>query len=496
MIRRKFHRTLAIITFAAAAVAFAPLAWRAGHANAAAQPLADTPSTTQKDQVDLNITVYNSNVALVRDVRQLSLPSGTFSLKFEDVAASINPATVHFRSLTEPEKLSVIEQNYEYDLLDPAKLLLKYVGKEVTLVHRESDNNSTKWVETKAVLLADNNGPVWKIGDQIVTGMPAESYRFPDLPENLYSQPTLLWMLENGGAKSHKVEASYLTNNVTWNADYVLTVSRDDKAADLDGWVTLSNNSGTGYKNAKLQLVAGELHRIQTGNANMEMDAVGATRKAMAAPAQFAQESFSEYHLYSLERRTSVADKESKQISLLNATAIPVEKFLLVEGQPYFYRSSQGIGNPIPQTVKVNYRFKNDEKSGLGMPLPAGNFRVYQSDSRGGIQLVGEDKIGHTPKDEKVAIYVGDAFDVVCERKETDFRKISDLVYEFEYQITLRNHKNSDTKVEVREPIGGDWEVLKSNYKWEKLDSSTVAFEIPVAKDGSATLDYRVRVKW
>ena len=275
MIRHKFQSTLAIIALAAGVAAFAPSQWHFGRVHAAPAPAApDTPSTTQKDQVDLNVTVYNSNVALVRDVRQLTLPSGDFSLKFEDVAASINPATVHFRSLTEPAHLSVIEQNYEYDLLDPGKLLLKYVGKEVTLVHRETENNSTKWVETKALLLADNGGPVWKIGDEIVTGMPAESYRFPDLPENLYSQPTLLWMLENTGPKSQRVEASYLTNNMNWNADYVLTVSRDDKAADLDGWVTLSNNSGTGYKNAKLQLVAGELHRVQTGDATME--AVGA----------------------------------------------------------------------------------------------------------------------------------------------------------------------------------------------------------------------------
>ncbi len=259
MLRHKFQRSLLVFSLAAGAVVIAPLAWRAGHASAAARPDGDTPSSTQKDQVDLNVTVYNSNVALVRDVRQLSLPSGNFSLKFEDVAASINPATVHFRSLSEPAHLSVFEQNYEYDLLDPGKLLQKYVGKEVTLVHRETENNSTKWVETKALLLADNNGPVWKIGNEIVTGMTAESYRFADLPENLYSKPTLLWMLENSGPKSQKVEASYLTNNMNWNADYVLTVNRDDKAADLDGWVTLNNNSGTAYKNAKLQFVAGDL---------------------------------------------------------------------------------------------------------------------------------------------------------------------------------------------------------------------------------------------
>jgi hypothetical protein len=180
----------------------------------------------------------------------------------------------------------------------------------------------------------------------------------------------------------------------------------------------------------------------------------------------------------------------------LNASGVAVQKFLLVTGQQYYYRNAQTIGNPIQQTVQVNYRFKNEEKSGLGMPLPAGTVRVYQADSHGGIQLVGEDNINHTPKDESVTVHVGDAFDVVCERKETDFKKIDRNTYEFEYEITLRNHKDSDVTVEVREPIGGDWEVEKSNYKSVKLDSSTLSFQIPVEKNGTATLDYRVRVKW
>src|SRR5271168_3388001 len=219
-------------------------------------------STNEKDQVDLAVTVYNSNLALVRDVRQIHLSAGVFPLHFEDVAASINPATVHFRSLSEPTKLSVVEQDYEYDLLDPAKLLQKYVGREVTLVRAEKDAGSTRWVETRALLLADNNGPVWKIGNEIVTGMSADSYRFPDLPENLYSRPTLLWTLDNRGAASQRVEASYLTSTINWCADYVLTVARDEKNADLDGWVTLTNNSGVAYRNAKLQLVAGEIHAV------------------------------------------------------------------------------------------------------------------------------------------------------------------------------------------------------------------------------------------
>ena len=217
---------------------------------------------------------------------------------------------------------------------------------------------------------------------------------------------------------------------------------------------------------------------------------------ADARAPQFEQENFSEYHLYSLARRTSIEDKESKQISLLNASGVSVEKFFLVAGQQYFYRNMQTIGNPIPQPVQVNYRFKNEDKSGLGMPLPAGTVRVYQADVRGGIQLVGEDNISHTPKDETVTIHVGNAFDVVSERKATDIKKIANNLYEFEYEITIRNHKESDIAVEVREPVGGDWEVLKSNYDPKKLDAATLGFKIPVGKNGTATLDYRVRVKW
>jgi hypothetical protein len=421
--------------------------------------------------------------------------SGIAPLRFEDVAASINPATVHFRSLTDPAKLSVIEQNYEYDLLDPQKLLQKYVGREVTLVRAETDAGTTKWTETKALLLSDNNGPVWKIGDEIVTGMGSDSYRFPDLPGNLYSRPTLVWTLENRGADAQRVEASYLTGNMNWSADYVLTVGRDEKSADLDGWVTLVNNSGASYANTKLQLVAGEVHRTEQEVRAENSALMGRAAAAQPLP-QFSQEGFSEYHLYTLERRTSIQNNESKQINLLTGTAIPVEKYLSVEGQQYFYRNPQGIGNAVPQPVKVYYRFKNDQKSNLGMPLPAGTVRVYQSDSRGGTQFAGEDRINHTPKDEMVRIYTGNAFDVVCERKQMDYKKLASNLYEMEYQIALRNHKDGPVTVEVREPVGGDWEVVNSNFKWEKLDASTIGFSIPVEKDGTATLDYRVRVNW
>jgi hypothetical protein len=455
----------------------------------------DPGTTTERDQTDLSVTVYNSNLALVRDVREIHLQSGVSPLHFEDVAASIMPATVHFRSLTDPAQLGVIEQNYEYDLLDPQKLLQKYVGREMTVLRTNISGDATKRNPEKGLLLADNNGgTVWKIGDEIVTN--AQPYSFPDLPGNLYSRPTLVWTLDNRGADAQRVEASYLTGNMNWSADYVLTVARNETSADLDGWVTLVNNSGAAYRNARLQLVAGQVHRTESPVPLDGRNSLLREAKVAGSASQFQQEGLSEYHLYTFDRRTSIQENESKQINLLTGTNIPVEKYLSVEGQQYFYRNPQGIGNAIPQPVKVYYRFKNDEKSGLGMPLPAGIVRVYQADSRGATQFAGENTIDHTPKDETLRIYVGNAFDVVCERKQMDFKKLASDVYEMAYQISLRNHKAGPVTVEVREPVGGDWEVLDSNYQWERLDATTIGFSIPVDRDGAATLEYRVRVKW
>lgn len=452
-------------------------------------------STSLDDQTELAVTVYNSNIALVRDVRQLLLPSGAFRLKFMDIAATVNPATVHFRSLSEPEKVSVLEQNYEYDLLEPAKLLNKYVGKEVTLVRSYMDNGTTKREEIKATLLANNNGPVWKIGNDIVTGIYGEGYRFPEVPANLYERPTLLMSLENSGARKQTIETSYLASNLSWNADYVLTVGRDDKAADLDGWVTLVNNSGTAFHNARLQLVAGDLNRLPARDQYRTMEMV-ANAPAAKAAGGFVQENFSEYHLYSLGRRTSVEDKETKQISLLEGSGVPVEKLFVVNGQNFYYRNAQNPGSPLKDPVMVFYKFKNEEKSGLGIPLPGGNVRVYQKDSKGGVLFIGEDHIDHTPKDEFVTVKIGNAFDVVAERKQTDFKKLSDRLYEMEYAITLRNHKDTPVTVEVNEPIGGDWEILSSTYPAKKTEAFAAQFHVPVKSNGESVLKYRIRVHW
>jgi len=471
-----------------------------GTSHLAARPASAVPgapeqsTSTLDDQTDLSVTVYNSDIALVRDVRQVQLPRGTFDLQFQDIAATVNPATVHFRSLTEPSRVSVLEQNYEYDLLEPDKLLRKYVGRDVTLVRRRQDGGATREEEVTARLLSYNSAPVWQIDGEIVTGLQADHIRFPELPGNLHVHPTLIWSLDNAGAARHRVEASYLAGRLAWNADYVLTVARDDKSADLDGWVTITNGSGTAFKNASLQLVAGDLNRVRQQFNKMTDGIMTQTAERAAAP--MAQESFSDYHLYTVGRKTSINNSETKQISMLTATAFPVQKRYVIDGQSFYYRNAQHPGSPTKDVVQVFYQLKNDEKAGLGMPMPAGVVRVYQQDSHGGIQFVGEDRVDHTPKDETVNLKIGNAFDVVAERKQTDFEKIASNVYEIEYEVAVRNHKTAPVTVQINEPIGGTWRILRSSHAYTKTDAWAAQFSVSVPPDGATTLSYRVRVTY
>ncbi len=498
MLSHRFRKTLtltAIITLLLQPFAFANQVTNVGAGSSVPQA-----SASQDDQTDLSITVYNSDLALVRDVRNVTLPAGASQLKFLDIAASVNPATVHFRSLDDPGRLSVQEQNYEYDLLDPQKLLDKYVGREVTLIRTRMENGSTVSEDVKATLLADNNGPVWKIGNEIVTGFNASGIRFPELPGNLYDHPTLLWGLDNRGAQRQKVEVSYLAGKLSWSADYVLTIHGDDATtqttADLGGWVTLVNNSGTGFQNARLQLVAGELNRVQPRAQYEALKAMDAATAVGGAAPPFQQEAFSEYHLYTLGRRTSIGNSESKQISLLDANGIGIVKTYEVDGQSYYYRSAMHPGAPLKDPVQVYYEFKNDEKSHLGMPLPAGTIRVYQADSRGNTLFAGEDNISHTPKDEAIRLHEGNAFDIVAERKQTDFKSFGSQTYEMEYEITLRNHKTTPITVQVNEPIGGDWQMVDSTQPWTKTAAFAAQFHVPVDANGDTVLRYRVRVHY
>jgi hypothetical protein len=313
-------------------------------------------------------------------------------------------------------------------------------------------------------------------------------------PRILIAKPTLVWLLDNSLPSTQKIEASYLTNNINWRSDYVVTMNAKDDRADLSGWVTIDNHSGASYKNAKLKLVAGDVNRVKE---KMEYEgnrlAVAAAKKE-AAP-QFKEASFFEYHIYTLERSATVKDNQTKQISLVNAVNIPVKKEYVYSGANYYFTNRYG-GTIANQKVDVIVELQNNKENNLGIPLPKGIIRVYKHDNEGSLQFVGEDSIDHTPKDEKVRIKLGEAFDVVGGRKQTDWQKIANDTYEAAFEISLRNHKNEDVVVKVVEPIPGDWTILASSQPYNKSGAFAAEFNVPVPKDQEVKLTYRVRMKY
>ena len=446
--------------------------------------------SSAEERADLGVTVYSDGFGLVRETRTLPLAKGKSELEFAGVAETIQPETVQIHALGNAN-LKVLEQNYRYDLLSPEKLLEKYVGKNVRVLRWSEIKGRDE--ERDATVLSAGPTPILRVGDEITWGFPGR-ISFPEIPKNLIAKPSLVWLLDSGAEKP-KVEVSYLANNMGWKADYVLVVDAADAAGDLNGWVTLDNKSGAAFENAKLQLVAGEVHRVvQQVYPESRVDKLR-TMSAMGAERQFTEEGLFEYHLYTLERPATLLENEQKQIALLEASGVKLTKRLVLRGQPQWFQTQIG-DRPTPGKINVSLEFDNKEAQHLGMPLPKGIVRVYKRDSSGGRQFLGEDQIEHTPKDEKVRVRVGDAFDVVGERKQMDFKVQSSCRSESAWQIDLRNHKDSNIEVNVIEPAAGDWEIVSSSQKATKEDANTFSFQVPVPANGSARVEYRVRVRW
>jgi len=452
--------------------------------------------STLDDQQSVAVTIYNNNLALVKDQRKVNLNSGLNNLALRDVSAQIRPETALLRSLSNAGSLTTLEQNFDFDLLTPQKLLEKYVGKNVT-VARVNPATGTETTE-QATVLSANNGVVMRIGNRIETGIPGRII-YDDVPSNLRDRPTLVTKLSNKTASTQTVELSYLTGGLGWKADYVAELSPKEDNIDLSGWVTLTNTSGTSYHNAKLQLVAGDVNTVQEHYARPM-----AVRKNMALAAEdsagIAEESLLEYHLYSLDRPTTIAENQTKQVALLSASNIPARKELVLRGADYYYGSSYG---DLGQKMKVGtfIEFDNKEAAKLGMPLPKGIMRVYKKDSQGNAQFVGEDKIDHTPKNETVRLKLGDSFDVTADKKQTDFKALprpakGNSLFESAYEIVLKNAKKERVTVTVQEPIPGDWKILKENHVSQKATSNTAVWKIEIPAEGKTTLNYRVQVKY
>jgi hypothetical protein len=447
---------------------------------------AATLAVTREVQTEVMVTIYNGNLGLVKDVREVRIPLGLTEAQFMDVAAQIDPTTVHLRSLSDPAGLKILEQNYEYDLLSSDKLLEKYVGRTVRLYQSDGTFHEAKLLSTA--------GPVFEINGQIHLGYSGRLV-LPSLPDNLVAKPTLVWLLRNQTAPVQKVEASYLTGGITWKADYVMVVNDSDTKSDLTGWVTIDNKSGATYGNAALKLVAGDVNRARDGRREgrlMELAAKAAS--AREASRDFAEEGFFEYHLYTLDGRTTIKNQQTKQLALLNAADVPVTKHLVFYGAQDYYRTQYGM--PMSnQKVSVLLELQNGKAQRLGVPLPKGKVRVYKADAGGSQQFIGEDWIDHTPADERVRIKLGEAFDVVGERTQKEWRKLGPGLWEVEWEIALRNHKKQDQTVTVIEPVPGDWQVLHSTHAYEKPEAHTLRFAVPVPKEGAAKLVYRVRIR-
>jgi len=451
--------------------------------------------STLNDQQSVAVTIYNNNLALVKDQRKVSLNSGLNNLALRDVSAQIRPETALLRSLTNTGSFTTLEQNFDFDLLTPQKLLEKYVGKNVTVARI----NQATGIETteQATVLSANNGVVMRIGNRIETGIPGRII-YDDVPSNLRDRPTLVTKLNNKTASTQTVELSYLTGGLGWKADYVAELNAKEDSIDLSGWVTLTNTSGTSYNNAKLQLVAGDVNTVRE---NHPRPAAMHKTLAMAEDSVgMAEESLLEYHLYSLERPTTIAESQTKQVALLSASNIPARKELVLRGADYYYGSSYG---DLGQKMKVAafIEFDNKEAAKLGMPLPKGVMRAYKKDSEGNAQFVGEDQIDHTPKNETVRLKLGDSFDVTADKKQTDFKALprpakGNSLSESAYEIVLKNAKKEPVIVTVQEPIPGDWKILKENHASQKATSNTAVWKIEIPAEGKTILNYRVQVKY
>ncbi|MCZ8341680.1 MAG: hypothetical protein O9301_01490 [Leptospira sp.] len=459
-----------------------------------ANPTISNPSfdqSTNEDQKSLSVTIYNGGIGLVRETRNINLPKGIRTLRFEDVPAQIIPQTVRVKG-EDSKKLTVFEQNYEYDLISPSRLMDKYIGKEVTL-YRETEKKESS---IKATLIANNGSPVYKIGNEISLGYDGR-VTVPTIPENLFAKPTLVWKLKNETEKAQNLEVSYQTQGLGWSADYILVLDKDESICGLNSWVTLTNQSGTEYNQATLQLVAGKVQLIS--NRNEYQQSLRVSKKSVmkeyeandSAP-EFAQENLSEYYLYTLDQPTNIGYNQTKQVQLFQSEGVEIKKYFVFENLPMYEGNEKNFNN-----ANVKYIFKNAKKNNLGRPLPSGVVRVFKADSKGRQQLLGEDTIDHTPENEEVKITTGQAFDVVANGK-----KLSQESFKISrgdkssYSAEIRNRKKEAIEVRFYASLYGDWTITKSNYKFTKESATRAYVDVPVKPNEVVNVEYTVETKY
>jgi hypothetical protein len=459
------------------------------------------PVAAQDKTVEL--TVYNQDMALVSEGRTVPLEAGVNEVVYSDVAALIDPTSVSFQSLTDPEGTTVLEQNFEYDIVDSFKLLEKYIDQEIVVESEDSEvyQGTLLSASDNIILQAEDGSVVLLSRDKI------RNVSFPALPEGLRTRPSLVWLIDAAQAGDHATEVTYITHGMGWHADYVMQLDEDSSAFDLDGWVTLDNRSGASYTDAKLKLVAGDVNVVKAEE-QLRYDMMEMPAAAAAEPA-VQQRAFFEYHLYEVQRPVTVNNNQTKQIEFVTGSDVPATKFYVYNGAalqyyPGVFYEDPGYGADTGNTdVAVMLEFRTDAESNLETELPAGRIRIYQEDVDGSPLLVGEDAIDHTPVDETVRLSVGNAFDIVGERVQTDYKRLGDSGAEETFRITLRNHKQEDVEVRVVENLyrSSDWQIISQTLDGEPaehtvIDSNTVEWRVPVPADGEAELIYTVQYLW
>jgi hypothetical protein len=450
-------------------------------------------------QDSVALTIYNQGSALVQDRRTYTLAAGENLLNFTDVAAYIDPTSVQFNSITDPDGTSVIEQNYVYDLVNSSALLQRYLDQTIQVIATDGTTYTGQLLSGRngEIILRTDGGEVLVIAQAQIRDL-----RFPDLPGGLITRPTLRWIIESAAGGEQQVELTYLTGGMNWAADYVLLLATDNASLDLNGWITLNNSSGTSFEDAIVKLVAGDVNRLPDPNVYVE-EARFADGLAMATSAPpVAQREFYEYQLYEISRPVTVADNETKQVEFVSGADVPANTFYVYSGSPLYYgylNTEQYYGNTGVTDVQNYIEFSTDEESGLGADLPAGRVRVYQEDTDGAALLIGENRIDHTPMGETVQFYLGNAFDLVGERIQTSYTQLGTYVIEETYQITLRNRKDDET-VEIRVPEHlfrwTNWEILNASHEYTQLDSNTIQFAVNVEPGGETVITYTVRYTW
>ncbi len=434
-------------------------------------------SALESDQKSVAITVYNSNLGVVKDLRTIDIASGISTIKLTDVAQHIDPTSVHIGIDGE-----VLEQNYRYDLVSIDKILKKYLDKKIQLINEKGE------LLEGILLTANSNQIVLRKKDGGLLMLPnTNKYQISvgQLPEGLITKPTLVWMVKSPNSGKQDVEVSYQTSGMNWHAEYVVVLNKDDDKLDLNSWVSVDNNSGATFKNAKLKLIAGDVNLVKPqynrrqykGEVMMAMDA--------APSPQFEEKAFFEYHIYNLQRPTTLSNNETKQISLFEAENVKANKKYYYKGGSYYRNNSKG-------KVSVIIEFENSKSNNLSVPMPKGKVRVYKSDGDA-LEFIGEDMIDHTSKKEKVKLKIGDAFDIVVKDVQTENKKIAQRVYEQEYEITIKNKKDENIVEDVERSLGLNWEILSSTLDFEKLNSQNILFKVPVKADGETVLKYKVR---